>query len=417
MPAISKCPRCLQLVTLPEGVESNAKMRCPLCSETYPLSEALAAVPPTLIPVDKPPSEPSESEFLVKSDLISEPFHVAGEKVEVVPQIDAGGEETPEQPVDAEAFSIRDEEASAQESAPIIGSPLRPQKRRKNSKSPIRFMAEVIGGGFLGVLISYYIIAWAGLDVPKLPLPWLPHTMNRPVPPDNGPVPEIPTPAPAKSDEPDELVTLSDLSTPEEPVEPEPVVEPTFEPPLEPVEPDRVGPRQRPALTGVELGEALKAAHESFQGVEPADDIRPSTYEAFCRLGHVVAFAAGDRLTDRKEAAAKMLRQMAESPPHLLQIERRAAELLQADPPTHQGILLAGTIGKVSARDGLFGTVVKMPTVGQTVVLFSDDPLPFSESQQVVILGSIVRDPAENLVGYSGSKPLVVWLGMAVVVP
>ncbi len=420
MPAISKCPRCLQLVTLPEGVASDAEVRCPLCSETYPLSEAQAAVPPALIPVDKPSSEPPESEFLVKSDLISEPFHVPGEKVEVVPQIDAGDEETPEEPVDAEAFSIREDEEPAHQNVPVTGSLARPRKRGKKSKSPFRTVVEVIGGGFLGVLISYYLLAWTGFDVPEFPLPLLPHTMNRPAPPKDRPAletPSRPKPASAKNDEPDELVTLSDLSAavePAEPIEPEPDVEPTFEPPLEP---DRVGPRQRPPLTGVELGAALKAAHESFQAVEPADDIRPATYEAFCRLGHVVAFATGDRLTDRKAAAEKMLRRMAESPTHLLQIERRAAELLQDDSPAHEGILLAGTIGKVSSQDGLFGTVVRMPTVGKSVALFSDGPLPFSESQRVVILGSIVRDPAENLVGYSGSKPLVVWLGMAVVVP
>ena len=261
MPAISKCPRCLQLVTLPEGVASEAEVRCPLCSETYPLSEALAAVPPALIPVDKAPGyevpgEPSESEFLVKSDLISEPFHVPGEKVEVVPLIDAGEEEAPEGPVDAEAFSIRDDEEPAPENASISGSLARPRRRGKKSKSPFRTVVEVIGGGFLGVMISYYLLAWTGFDVPEFPLPWLPHTMNRPAPPKEIPAletPSRPKSAPVKRDEPDELVTLSDLSAADEqaePIEPEPDVEPTFEPPLQP---DRVGPRQRPPLTGVGL--------------------------------------------------------------------------------------------------------------------------------------------------------------------
>ena len=51
MSSLSKCPRCRQQVTIPEGVAAAMQVRCPLCSAEYPLSDALAAVPPALIPV------------------------------------------------------------------------------------------------------------------------------------------------------------------------------------------------------------------------------------------------------------------------------------------------------------------------------------------------------------------------------
>ena len=51
MSSVSKCPKCRQQVTIPEGVAAAMQVRCPLCSAEYPLSEALAAVPPALIPV------------------------------------------------------------------------------------------------------------------------------------------------------------------------------------------------------------------------------------------------------------------------------------------------------------------------------------------------------------------------------
>ena len=56
MSSVSKCPRCRQQVTIPEGVAAAMQVRCPLCSAEYPLSEALAAVPPALIPVGLVPS-------------------------------------------------------------------------------------------------------------------------------------------------------------------------------------------------------------------------------------------------------------------------------------------------------------------------------------------------------------------------
>ena len=48
MPAISACPRCQKLVSLPSDVDSAAQVRCPLCHSEYALGEA---IPPELIPV------------------------------------------------------------------------------------------------------------------------------------------------------------------------------------------------------------------------------------------------------------------------------------------------------------------------------------------------------------------------------
>ena len=46
--SISSCPRCSQHVTLPEGVEHHARVRCPLCQAQYTLAEVLANAPPLL---------------------------------------------------------------------------------------------------------------------------------------------------------------------------------------------------------------------------------------------------------------------------------------------------------------------------------------------------------------------------------
>ena len=66
------CPRCLRTVTLPDGAQATASVRCPLCLAEYPLSEA---VPPALIIVPKSerPASPAVASAPV-SGLVTEPF-------------------------------------------------------------------------------------------------------------------------------------------------------------------------------------------------------------------------------------------------------------------------------------------------------------------------------------------------------
>ncbi len=52
MPTISTCPRCSQMVAIPQGLDANTLVRCPLCGAEYPLDAAMDLIPPQLIPVE-----------------------------------------------------------------------------------------------------------------------------------------------------------------------------------------------------------------------------------------------------------------------------------------------------------------------------------------------------------------------------
>ena len=58
MLAISNCPRCQRLVSLPAEMDMAVRVRCPCCEAEYPLGEA---IPLELIPVDNTSAEPSAS--------------------------------------------------------------------------------------------------------------------------------------------------------------------------------------------------------------------------------------------------------------------------------------------------------------------------------------------------------------------
>jgi LSD1 subclass zinc finger protein len=49
MSRISSCPKCARLVTLPQGADPDAHVRCPLCDAEYRLADAMAGMPPELM--------------------------------------------------------------------------------------------------------------------------------------------------------------------------------------------------------------------------------------------------------------------------------------------------------------------------------------------------------------------------------
>ncbi len=51
--SISSCPQCGKQVTIPAGVGTSAKVRCPLCHSHYTLADALVNMPPLLELVDE----------------------------------------------------------------------------------------------------------------------------------------------------------------------------------------------------------------------------------------------------------------------------------------------------------------------------------------------------------------------------
>ena len=61
--SISTCPRCSEKISIPPGVSSTAKVRCPLCRQQYVLADALAAMPPLLEVVEESGEENLQSDW------------------------------------------------------------------------------------------------------------------------------------------------------------------------------------------------------------------------------------------------------------------------------------------------------------------------------------------------------------------
>jgi len=200
-----------------------------------------------------------------------------------------------------------------------------------------------------------------------------------------------------------------------------------------------VGPIDAPAYSSDEVKTALNKTHSLFgcwqcnstgtvvrngqrrpcprcKG-EPNLELSPEAYDAFCRLAETITFLAEDdqtALVDQRRATETVLEWLARAPGQLDMASRFAMGTLQAGDGQLRGVLLVGTAGAISQQNGLFGTMIQLRGIPSSYLLLSDRPLPFGAAEEVVILGTVVPEPAKRVRGYSGTKPIAVWLGAAV---
>jgi len=375
------------------------------------------ALPPTLEASDASASEPA-IDSVGESTTVEEaiPFKAAAEDKQPADEsaatdfTDTGAASTEKESFSTDAVS-----------AGVASAKPRPKRKQKGAG---RQMIEAIVGGFGGLLIAYYLVMWFGGDLfnlPRLPLPFLPPAAEvtdaagdtkQATPPDTTEEHRRPTP-------------------PRQPPKREPVVaEKKPEPETEEIKPltdeepvsmgdslpaDYVGPRNSPRLSSLDLGQALRAADQALKGPQANGNVTQKAYSLLCEAARADAFAnneAGDpQHVHRKLAAGNMLRNLGRDATKLSQIWDLAAAELKAEGGPQGGIVFAGTVGTVSSKDKLHAAVIKPTGYSAPLVVLSDKPLPMKNGDEIIMFGSIVKEPSKNIVGYSGTMPMVIWAG------
>ncbi len=141
---IVPCPKCADLVVLPDRASCRATVRCPLCQAQFLLTEVLDKLPPALLVVD----DPEAADAALAGAMAPEAW--------VAPAVrDAEG---------AGGFvplSIETEAASG----PASGVPRgrRPAARAKRKpKNPVMEGVKIVLGGVAGLAIAQVILWWLG---------------------------------------------------------------------------------------------------------------------------------------------------------------------------------------------------------------------------------------------------------------
>ena len=144
----------------------------------------------------------------------------------------------------------------------------------------------------------------------------------------------------------------------------------------------------------------------------PNATLKREFYQSFSKLGEALAFA--DR-TDEKVATqiaetAQLLNEIVQQPGKLAVISGVAKGWIAAGYETRQtnGVCLHGVVTSVEPIGNFFETTVEAGNQQIAVVSLTDPAEYFAEGRQVLILGSILDDPAKNLGGYEGSRKVVV---------
>jgi hypothetical protein len=172
-----------------------------------------------------------------------------------------------------------------------------------------------------------------------------------------------------------------------------------------------VGPRQPPTFDAAKLAAVLAAADAALKGKPPAE-ITDEDYRKLCRLAEVVTFVQG-AADAQKQAVQAVARQLGQSAKGSAKIVAAARKLVEDKAPG--GILLTGTVMKITSKDGYQWVAVRPDPSAKAVLVLSDRSLAVKENDPVLIFGAIIAEPTKNLSGYQGSQPVVVWAGLPVV--
>jgi hypothetical protein len=203
---------------------------------------------------------------------------------------------------------------------------------------------------------------------------------------------------------------------------------PPAEAPSLPSEP--LGPRDARVYTPDELNQAVQdfsQAGEKMKAAETTDDktdlkkFRANSYVSMYRLAEAVAFANQDAQaagadSPRKKAEQLVLEFVAD-PLRLKELKSYGAKWLVYAKRTTPGIVLAGTVQSAEQIGKLHQIKVQLAADAPIVTLVSKINPGVEANDEVLALGSIVERPEDQLAGYEGSEPAVVWSGLTLKLP
>jgi hypothetical protein len=140
-------------------------------------------------------------------------------------------------------------------------------------------------------------------------------------------------------------------------------------------------------------------------------------FAQLCELGDAATFAQlGPDEVQREELRARIqsvLLRVGEDRGKTQIVGRLASSRLENSQRLTNGILLAGTVQELGYEGPIFRIKLVLFGVPKEVVVISEHAPqpPLASHDRVLILGSIVDSPTENLAGYEGQLTQVVWGG------
>jgi len=165
-------------------------------------------------------------------------------------------------------------------------------------------------------------------------------------------------------------------------------------------------------VKSVQAASSGNLAWDTDEASSPSVALKKEFYLSFSKLGEALTFAdrADKEVVTQIAETAKLLQEVGKQPDKLAVIGgvangwiAAAREIRMTD-----GICLYGVVKSVGPIGNFFETTVESGNQQIAVVSMSDPSEYFAENRQVLILGTILDNPAKNLGGYEGSRAVVV---------
>jgi hypothetical protein len=440
---VASCPSCRESVTVPIDASSESIVRCPLCHEEFRLEEFLSQLPPPLIVVS-PADESAEDPVLqwlepAAPGAVGRPVVTSHERDEIP------------------AFDFTPGSATETAETRVEG----PARSGRGRRHPLGEMAKILAGALLAVPTAQLILWWVVPAGWKRDLFGIGPAASRVVPwvvPDQfharDPIAAAEAPSRAgvverslqerrsigqAAAEPNGSRDLNDPRTGAdradrfangEPVRPEPPRSDTAAGGEPLVHGATSTSRRGVTVSGVRdapqyglddlrgaVEEALQASvawdMSPDQSPQSRQELTDQFYTAFARLGETVTFVFPGDPGARELAVAihELLQSFSRQPNKLAMIGNRTAQWLDQTNRPNRGVFLFGTVKRIEPLGSLFVTQLELASRKQQAlsIVSRVDPAPFYRpGDRILMLGAIIDNPADNLVGYEGHAGRVV---------
>jgi hypothetical protein len=156
-------------------------------------------------------------------------------------------------------------------------------------------------------------------------------------------------------------------------------------------------------------------------GGKPGGKPLPEIHAALRELAEVAAYVQADEnnamLTERRAAAARLLRTAVGDADRAQKLGRLGGATWDEPDAAGKGAVLVGTVKSVQDVGKLVHTRLVLLGAPREVIVVAPRRPAFQPGDRVAILANIVDRPAEELVGYEGDAPRVAWGGLTEKLP
>jgi hypothetical protein len=166
-----------------------------------------------------------------------------------------------------------------------------------------------------------------------------------------------------------------------------------------------------PTYTAAQIQQATAAAEAIAADLVadgPLDQKKGSSYATLAALADAMTFGEGNAKVSWKLPARELFPQLFTTPTTQENIAKIAGYWITSPKREHGGIFFSGTLDEGRQQGTIAEYQVTLPT-GQVLAVLMPQPLDNTAGTPVVVVGSLVRDPATHIQGYTGTADMAVW--------